>query len=367
MPGLFDMLQPQNLQGTEPIGFGDALQQRSNSLIGLGLGLMQPTNPWAGTNAATNALRGYQSGNVADQTQARMMAAQKQHAEDLAFRRSQANREPEAIRTMRLMGIDPNSDQARDLMYPKADNLHEGKITYREQDYPYLRDRRGNYSWPLGRPPAGPGSLPVEPAPASTALPATAAPTAGTTAEAKPPGYDTWLPSTQRKYEQTQAEMAAKQAAAEPEQRAQTLDSANTALRELDAAIKQTDQYPHMVAGTFGNLMKGVPGSQATDVSKRLDVVKANIAFDKLQAMRRASPTGGALGNVSDKDMALLQSALGSLDQAQNPQQLLEGMRNVRTHYTNIVRKVQGAGGGSPQSPSSGGVRRYNPETGKIE
>jgi hypothetical protein len=364
MPGLFDMLQPQNLQGTEPIGFGDALQQRSNSLIGLGLGLMQPTNPWAGTNAATNALRGYQSGNTADQAQARLIAAQKQHAEDLAFRRSQANREPEAIRTMRAMGIDPNSEQARDLMYPKADNLHEGKITYREQEYPYLRDRRGNYTWPMGRPPTGPGSLPAEPAPAGTALPAAATPTAGTTAE-KPPGYDAWLPSTQKKYEQTQAEMAAKQAAAEPEQRAQTLDSATTALRELDAAIKQTDQYPHMVAGTFGNVMKGIPGSQATDVSKRLDVVKANIAFDKLQAMRRASPTGGALGNVSDKDMALLQSALGSLDQAQNPQQLLEGMRNVRTHYSNIVRKIQG--GGAAASGGGGKIRKYNPDTGTIE
>jgi hypothetical protein len=88
-----DMFQPTSMSDNQPISFGDAIGQRSNSLIGLGLGLLQPTNPFRGINAATNALQGYQSGETADETRAKLIAAQRQHAEDLAFRKSEAARQ----------------------------------------------------------------------------------------------------------------------------------------------------------------------------------------------------------------------------------------------------------------------------------
>ena len=63
--------------------------------------------------------------------------------------------------------------------------------------------------------------------------------------------------------------------------------------------------------------MSAVPGSSAKNVSALLDTVKANVGFEQLSAMRAASPTGGALGAVSERENALLQSVLGSVEQSQ--------------------------------------------------
>src|SRR5262245_43286917 len=72
---------------------GGGLGGMSNSLIGLGMGLLQPYNPWAGTNAWTNALQGYQSGAALDQ---RARAQQQQAAMErarLALAQSEAGRQ----------------------------------------------------------------------------------------------------------------------------------------------------------------------------------------------------------------------------------------------------------------------------------
>lgn len=73
---LMDMLQQPQQQS-----FTDRLGGMSNSLIGLGMGMLQPYNPWAGTNAWTNALQGYQTGSALDQ---RSAAQRQQQAMDQA-------------------------------------------------------------------------------------------------------------------------------------------------------------------------------------------------------------------------------------------------------------------------------------------
>ena len=58
---LMDMFQARDPAG-EPSSFADNLQARSNSLIGLGLGLLQPSNPLRGQSSWGNALEGFQAG-----------------------------------------------------------------------------------------------------------------------------------------------------------------------------------------------------------------------------------------------------------------------------------------------------------------
>jgi hypothetical protein len=60
-----------------------------------------------------------------------------------------------------------------------------------------------------------------------------------------------------------------------------------------------------------------------------LESLKSNVAFNELQEMRNASKTGGALGQVSDKENAMLAAALGSLDQGQSPEQLSKTLDNI--------------------------------------
>ena len=61
-----------------------------------------------------------------------------------------------------------------------------------------------------------------------------------------------------------------------------------------------------------------------------LSTLKANIAFGELTAMREASKTGGALGQVSDREGKLLQDALGALDMAQSPENVIAQLNKVR-------------------------------------
>lgn len=72
------------------------------------------------------------------------------------------------------------------------------------------------------------------------------------------------------------------------------------------------------------------------DVSVLLNSLKGAIAFDRLQALRNASPTGGALGAVTEKEMELLMGALGPLAPDMNDRDLL--IRNLK-EVKKIMRK----------------------------
>src|SRR5262245_50348375 len=117
VPSFAELFQGQGLGATGgDQGYG--LGGMSNSLIGLGMGLMQPYNPWAGTNAWSNALQGYQAGAALDQRDRaqRQQAAMEQARLRLA--QQQANREPEQMRLWRATENDP---AARAALFPKMD------------------------------------------------------------------------------------------------------------------------------------------------------------------------------------------------------------------------------------------------------
>ena len=93
--------------------------------------------------------------------------------------------------------------------------------------------------------------------------------------------------------------------------------------------------------GFTGNLLSSVPGSAAHDVMRQLETVKAAIGFDRLQAMRDASPTGGALGQVTERELTYLQSAMGSLEQSQSKEQFLKNLAAVKKQYMRTVDAIR--------------------------
>jgi len=115
----------------------------------------------------------------------------------------------------------------------------------------------------------------------------------------------------------------------------------------IDRGLPMIDNF---TAGLGGTMLSKIPGTDATDLMKLIDSVKANAGFDKLQAMREASPTGGALGQVSDKEIRFLQSVFGSLDQDQSPKQLKYNLELFRYVYNSMIHGE----GGHPYSPPAG-------------
>ena len=69
---------------------------------------------------------------------------------------------------------------------------------------------------------------------------------------------------------------------------------------------------------------------------EKLDTIRANVGFLQLQEMRNNSPTGGALGQVSEFENKLLQSVKGSLDQYQSSEQLKANLEQIKNDYLRL-------------------------------
>lgn len=95
-------------------------------------------------------------------------------------------------------------------------------------------------------------------------------------------------------------------------------------------------------AGLAGKALAFFPSSDAYDVSRNIETIKANIGFKELSDMRQASPTGGALGQVAVQELNFLQAAISNLDIGQSPQQLRDNLNKVRKHYTRWLATTRG-------------------------
>ena len=100
----------------------------------------------------------------------------------------------------------------------------------------------------------------------------------------------------------------------------------------------------------WGTVLSAIPGSDANILKNRLMTIKANISFDKLQAMREESPTGGALGQVSTFELQNLMAVFGSLEQSQDANELSYNLRRVQKVYNDIIH---GEGNHPYQMPGS--------------
>ena len=129
----------------------------------------------------------------------------------------------------------------------------------------------------------------------------------------------------------------------------------------IDKLIPQLDEdiaswWPSNKAGFVGSLLSNINGTEARDFEARLTTIKANIGFDKLQAMRDASPTGGALGQVSEKELDQLNASMGNLDNSQSPEQLRENLIAVREQYIRTIRAIEAQRQGYQQMQGGGGL-----------
>jgi hypothetical protein len=141
--------------------------------------------------------------------------------------------------------------------------------------------------------------------------------------------------------ETLEAERRADQRRSLEQKQESTITAIDNVVNKVDEAIKQVGRFS---AGA-GSLLSVLPGSAAKNLAANVETIKANLGFDRLQRMRDASPTGGALGQVAVQELVALQSSIAALDTAQSPSQLLANLNNVKRHYENwrnTIRQAQG-------------------------
>jgi hypothetical protein len=135
----------------------------------------------------------------------------------------------------------------------------------------------------------------------------------------------------------------------EKKQKELAVKNATVVSQDIGRAMKIIDNN-RLATGGEATAFGLLPGTAAHNLDKMLDSVKANTAFSALQEMRASSPTGGALGSVSDREMQLLQSAVGSLDKSLPKQVLKDNLARVNNIQLDIIH---GPGNGPARMPLS--------------
>jgi hypothetical protein len=123
--------------------------------------------------------------------------------------------------------------------------------------------------------------------------------------------------------------------------------SADRIINTVDEAIPLVGITTAGVAGALN-----IPGTNGRNLEEALKTIKANLGFDRLQQMRDASKTGGALGQVAVKELEALQASIASLDRGQSPEVLKRNLEDIKFYYSRWSKAVRGEDPGPAVRPT---------------
>jgi hypothetical protein len=124
----------------------------------------------------------------------------------------------------------------------------------------------------------------------------------------------------------------------------------NNMIKVLDDV---TGRVGKLTSGIGGSVLKKLPSTDAYDLNADIDTLKSNFGFDRLQAMRDMSPTGGALGSVAVQELTALQASVANLDTSQSPSQLKKNLGKAKVHYQNWLKTLEASEKTAPQKPET--------------
>ncbi|MEO1042830.1 MAG: hypothetical protein AAFX52_11110 [Pseudomonadota bacterium] len=113
---------------------------------------------------------------------------------------------------------------------------------------------------------------------------------------------------------------------------------AETVKTNVTKAIEQSG--PFNTGAVFGRL--GLTNNQV-DLGGMLETLGVNSFTEALQEMRDNSPTGGAVGSVTDAERKALSALRANLSRAQSEEQLDQALRDVSTFFEGSLARIEAA------------------------
>lgn len=138
----------------------------------------------------------------------------------------------------------------------------------------------------------------------------------------------------------------------------------STILNAAKEARNLADAYSTGVGAAF---LQNVPMTDARKVAGNVKVLQAQATIETLNAMRQESPTGGALGNVTERENAMLAAKAGLLDPLASAEDF---KRQLDEYERTLLEIVHGEAKGreifsqtrsaptAQQQPAAGGAKR---------
>lgn len=123
-----------------------------------------------------------------------------------------------------------------------------------------------------------------------------------------------------------------------------SLDQATARLSRVDDLVGSImPRINATTAGWVGGRLANVDGTAAADLRRDIGTLQAIAGFDELNAMRAASPTGGALGNVTERELGFLQSVVRNIENSQSPEQLRRNLADFQRELRGSWQRVNDA------------------------
>jgi len=156
-------------------------------------------------------------------------------------------------------------------------------------------------------------------------------------------GFGVQRPPEEQTAATERAKAEEKARAQAPQAKARLDDALNTSMRVRAVVEEAKNMAGPFSTGVAAQLTQGLGGTPARNLRAKLNTVKANLGFQELSKMREMSPTGGALGNVSNIELEMLQSTIESLDQLQSHDEVINALVKIDTHLANWEAAVREA------------------------
>ena len=123
---------------------------------------------------------------------------------------------------------------------------------------------------------------------------------------------------------------------------------------QLRSAVAELDDFEELINDLLAKPLSVATGritypeafsQDRRDIDALMEQLKAKSGFSTLQEMRQNSPTGGALGQVSDREISLLQNAAAAISQKQSEYQLRKSLLKLKSikqrSKQNFLRKYE--------------------------
>lgn len=112
-------------------------------------------------------------------------------------------------------------------------------------------------------------------------------------------------------------------------------------------------------------------GQKRMDAITKIQALASKAAVAAINDMRAMSSTGGAVGQVTEKEWPKLEAQMANLARAQSYEEYVRELGKLESLITNTKQLINQSLSAMPQpkqAPSkSSGAKRYNPATGRIE
>ena len=105
-------------------------------------------------------------------------------------------------------------------------------------------------------------------------------------------------------------------------------------LSQIDDIVTATKEAP-LATGLPGFVLGGIKGTEAYGIRGDVELIKSKLALDMIKEMKQQSSTGATgFGAMSEKELALIQSAVDRLDPDMDRDRFMQAMEEVKGHYT---------------------------------